>query len=177
MGPKATTALKKFQSDRGLPATGTLDEKTTEMLASKKASVVDDSTSMEEIDWADTIKKDTVEAYFAFKIKYPATRHVRVLSGELSSRLHTVNSAPVWGVCINGKLVADGISTDEIIQLQLADAEDAYKKEARSASSMGVLRVKVKGRTLRVKTIPNANLILKNIDGSWKIVTVAPPAE
>ena len=40
-----------------------------------------------------------------------------------------VNSAPVWGVCVNGELVADGLSTDEIMQLQLADDGDAYKQD------------------------------------------------
>ena len=169
-------ALKKFQSDRGLPVTGALDKNTAELLVGQEASGGGASTSMEEIDWADTIKKDTVEAYFAFRMKYPATRRLRVLSGEVSSRLRIVDSAPVWGVRVNGELVADGLSTDEIIQLRLADEGEAYEKEAHSARSMGFLRIKVQGRSLSAKTIPNVDLMLKNIDGSWKIVTVAPPA-
>ena len=165
MGPKTNTALKNFQSDHGLPDTGTIDEKTAELFASQ----------IEEMDWADAIKQDTVEAYLAFRTKYPTTGRVRVLSGEVSSRLRVVDSAPVWGVCVNGELVAEGLSTDEIIRLRLADEGDANEKEARSALNMGFLRIKVHGRSVSVKTIPKGNVILKNIDRSWKVVAVTPP--
>ena len=166
MGPKTTTALKNFQSDHGLPDTGTVDEKTAELFASQ----------IEEMDWADAIKQDTVEAYLAYRTKYPTTWRVRVLRGEVSSRFRMVDSAPVWGVCVNGELVADGLSTNEIIRLRLAEEGDAQEKEARSARSMGLLRITVRGRSVSVKTIPNGNVILKNIDRSWKVVAVTPPS-
>ena len=70
IGIKNNHSAETFQSVRGLPVTGTLDKETTELLVGQKASGGDASPSMEEIDWADTVKRYTVEAYLAFRMKY-----------------------------------------------------------------------------------------------------------
>jgi len=196
MGSRTISALKKFEADHGLPVTETLDQKTLEALrvASPKAAPAPASRetslkkgaerpikeSEEKRDWESADAQATAEAYLAFRAKYPATQRIRVLSGEVSSGMRLDHGDLVWGVCVNEEKVADGLSTDEVVGLGLAD-QGADAKAIHTACSMGITKVTFTPnapgstpRTVGVKTLPNARLIMKNVDGSWKIVAVAP---
>jgi hypothetical protein len=86
----------------------------------------------------------------------------------------------VWGVCLNGEKVADGLSSDEVLALGLAD-EGVDTKVVHTACSMGISKITItpnatgaSPRSVAVKALPNSRLIMKNTGGSWKIVAVAP---
>lgn len=194
MGSKTISALKKFETDHGLPFTGTFDQKTLGALGvtdpkaapaaasrqalSKKETERSPKGTEEERDWDSADAKATADAYLAFLTKYPTTQRIRVLSGEVSSGMRLDSNRIVWSVCFNDDQVADGLSTDEVLGLGLADQGiHSNVIDNPCSSGIGSFSTSQPGsdtRAFSVKVLPSAKLIMKNVDGSWKIAAVAP---
>jgi len=97
LGPRTIAALKKFQSDHGLPVIGTLDQKTAAVLAAAKPSQGrrvplrsrgDGETGphpavSEEDEWSRALQLNSADGYMSFYREFPGTERLAVLQGTL----------------------------------------------------------------------------------------------
>ncbi|MGA2113246.1 MAG: ankyrin repeat domain-containing protein [Bryobacteraceae bacterium] len=94
LGAKTVGALRKFQSQHGLPVTGILDQKTMALLVSAKpssrangtassASAAKANVAKEEADWAVATTNPTPDGYIAFYNLHPNSTKLTVRSGAV----------------------------------------------------------------------------------------------
>jgi hypothetical protein len=98
----------------------------------------------EELDLAAAEAKKTLEAYSNFLKKYPETKRIRILSGEVSSSSVLDNDKTTWTVAVNGNAIATGLKNEDAVRFGVAE------------------------------TLPFARVVQKSIAGTWRTVAVFP---
>lgn len=99
MGTRTLAALRKFQSDHGLPATGVLDQKTLDALRvtsvpardtdvhakGNKGKTPSHAVVSEDEEWNRALLLNSITAYMSFYKDFPDTRRLGVLQGTLEA--------------------------------------------------------------------------------------------
>ena len=111
---------------------------------------------MEELDWAVADRQSTPEAYFAFHKKYAKTEHLKFSSGKVTAGIIFLFSSGGGGgfgceVFVDDKKVG------------IVGGEDAKRLGIAEGEGAG---------TIKVKTLPNADVVTRKIGENWCVVGV-----
>jgi len=110
---------------------------------------------MEELDWTVADRQSTPEAYFAFHKKYPQTEHLKFSSGNVTAGI-------IFLVEGNNAGLGCQVSVNEK-EVGIVGGEDAKRWGIAEGEGTG---------SLRVKTLPKADVITKKIGENWCVVGI-----
>ncbi len=109
--------------------------------------------SKEELDMASAEAKKTLDGYTNFVNKYPGTKRLRILTGEVTSSFGLDHNMPIWSIAVNGDTVSEGLKSEDAVRLGVAENGDA---------------------NISAKTLPLARVVQKSVSGAWKTIAVFP---
>src|ERR1019366_473782 len=111
--------------------------------------------SKEELDLAAAEAKKTLDGYTNFVSKYPGTKRLRILTGEVTSSFGLDHNVPIWSIAVNGDTVSEGLKSEDVVRLGVAENSP---------------------ENISAKTLPLARVVQKSAAETWKTIAVFPTA-